>query len=364
MNALSLATEAGAQGGYTITGSTGQDPINKARAFRRVNMAKADITARYGAKWDANYQEGWLPLVPLYSTGTADFTINSRTVTGTNTAWTSTYTRAKILGPDGNYYKIASVISATSLVLTQPYQGATLLAQAYLIWKDEYRLYPKVHSIGGFVNYTTQNVLTESWPRNMKDSYAKSIAAATAEVYTVIGREKSTSSYAVGTVTGSINDTALVGVGTLWLDNIEPGYEITIGLYTYHVKRVNSDTSLELEQKLVVAVAASTYTSVGKNAIIVRFQAPSVQTVVNYWYWAKDYPFVNDNDEDWMAELYPKVILAGTLYFDYLDKNDFARASLAAQVFENAVKDMKVATDSAMTGVRTLGYDIPDEARD
>lgn len=364
MNALDLAKEAAAEGGYTITGSSGQDPTNKIRAFRRLNIVKADIISRYGGKWDSNYHEGWLPLVPLYTTGTVSFVQGSRTVTGVGTAWDSTYNRAKILGADGAYYKIASVTDATTIVLTQPYQGPTVSTVTYLIWKDEYRLYPAVHVIGGFVDYVSPQTLSETWPRNMKTSFPASVANSSLDVYTVIGRDRVTAVYSTGTVTGSVNDTALTGVGTSWLSNLEPGYEITIGSNTYHVRRVNSDTSLDLYQSLVVAVSGSTYSAKGKNSITIRFQAPTTQRVVSYWYWAKDYPFVNDNDEDWMAEMYPRVIVNGLMYFDYIDKNDVARASTSHQVYENAIKDMKVAVDNAFSGVRTLGYDIPEDARD
>lgn len=328
-------------------------------------MVKADLISRFGGKWEANYREGWLPLVALYTTGTATFTLDSRTVTGSGTVWTSAMKGRKILGPDGAYYKIASVTNGTTLIVTQPYQGTTTSGASYQIWKDEYRLYPEVLSLGGFVDYGFPSVTNEAWPRNMKASFPKPVSTGLASVHAVIGREPLTSSYSTGTVSGSAGSCILTGAGTSWLDNIEPGFEITVGAYTYHVKRVNSDTEIELYQKLVVAVAAlSTYTSVGKNALIVRFQQPTSQSIVSYWYWAKDYPFVNDADEDWIAEMFPKVLINGLTYFDYVDKKDTMRADRASMAYELSIKDMKVAVDNAYSGVRTLGYDIPDSARD
>src|SRR5229473_3172663 len=101
--------EAAALAGYNISGAIGQDLINKIRAQRRVNMIKADIISRYGGKWDANYREGWLELNPL--------------------SGNMNYQGAKILMPDGAYYKIASVVSDTQLVLTHPYQGTLPVTQ-------------------------------------------------------------------------------------------------------------------------------------------------------------------------------------------------------------------------------------------
>lgn len=356
--------EAAALAGYTIDGASGQDPINKIRAQRRVNMIKADVISRYGGKWDANYREGWLPLAALYNTGTISSTQNSNTVIGSGTVWDTSMNGSKILMNDGAYYKIASVLSTTSLVLTQPFQGISKPTATYQIWKDEYTIYPEVLSLAGFVDYQLMGTLSEAWPRNMKNSYPFPTSVELPTVYTVIGRKNSSSTYSTGTITGSINDNMLIGVGTLWQANIQPGYEFTIGSSVYHVRNILSDTCIELYQRLSSTVSGSVYSARGKNALIVRFREPTSQKIVNYWYWAKDYPFVNDNDEDWIAEQFPRVIINGMAYFDYVDKNDVARATTSHTIYEDSVKNMKVATDSSMSGPRILGYEIPPEARD
>lgn len=362
MNCITLLNEIAALAGFTISG-TGQDAINKARCLRRLNQIKADVISRYGGKWQPNYREGWLPLVPLYATGTSAFTINSRTVTGSSTLYTTAMKGYKIKGPDGAYYKISSVSGSTALVLSQPYQGATATINTN-IWKDEYRLYPEALSIGGFIDYQLDEAMREVWSRNMKDSYTNPSIVASPDIYTLVGHERLTATYSTGTLSASINTNVWTGVGTSWLANVEPGMALTVGIYTYHVLRVNSDTELETYQMSVLAVAASTYSAIGKNSVVVRFKGPTDQRVVAYWYWAKDYPFLNDYDEDWIAETYPEVLMDGAVRKDYLDKNDVARASLSTQAYENAIKDMKVAMDGAFTGPRTLGYYIPDEARD
>lgn len=365
MLAINLMREIGALAGYTVDASQGADPLNKLRALRRLNSVKADIISRYGGKWDSNYREGWIPLVPLYNTGTITVTLGSNTVTGLTTIWSSSFNSMKMLLPDGSYYKIASVLSSTSLVLTQPYQGPNQAGGSYNIWQDEYALYPEVLSIGGFLDYQLQATMDESYPRNMKRSYPVPVNTELPTVYTVIGRQNKTINYIAGSLSGAINDSYLVGVGTSWLANIQPGYEFIIGTNVYHVRRILSDTSIELYQQLSVAVSpGTTYTARGKNAVIVRFREPTSQKVVHYWYWAKDYPFVNDNDEDWVAEIYSEVILNGAVRKDYLDKNDVARASLSKQEYEDSIKNMKVANDSAMSGPRTLAYEVPPEARD
>lgn len=367
MISLDLQKEIAALAGYTITGATGADPTNKTRALRRLNIVKADIISRFGGKWPSQYREGWLPLTPLISTGTVSVTLNSNVVTGVSTTWSSGTPAAtegmKFLGPDGAYYKIASVQSDTQLTLTEPYQSTSDSGKTYQIWQDEYVLFPEVLSMGGFLDYQLTSIMSEAWPRNMKDSFPVPISAEAPNVFTMIGR-KNKANYATGTVTGTINTFTLTGVGTLWLANIEPGFEIVIGSYTYHVRKVFSNTSLELYQQLVTSVAGVSYSAIGKNCVIIRFKAPTTQRIVHYWYSAKSYSLVNDNDEDWVCEIYPEVINLGAVVKDYLDKNDVARANMSKITYENAIKDMKVAEDNAMVGVRTLGYDIPSEARD
>lgn len=367
MNNLSIMREAAALGGYTIDATSGQDVINKQRALRRVNMIKADVISRFAGKWSPNYREGWLALAPIYNTGTVTLVQNSNTVTGAGTTWTSDMKGRKFQGADSAYYKIASVPSATSLLLTTPYQGTSISSQTYQIWKDEYRLYPEAMSIGGFVDYYLPRRATEAWPSNMKDSFPFPTTSNEPTIYTVLNSHGRTDAVTVGTVSGSQNSSTLTGLGTSWLTGtnpIEPGWEIIIGTNTYHVRRVNSDTELELYQLLTVAVASSTYTAIGKNSKVIRFESPTLQRIVNYWYYSKDYPFVNDNDEDWIAEQFPRVLVNGVSYFDYIDKNDVARGFNSQQVYENSIKDMKVAMENAYTGIRTLGIYIPPEARD
>jgi uncharacterized protein Usg len=363
MNLLNILNDIAAQAGYTISAGTGQDAINKARAIRRFTIIKSDIVSRYGGKWDANYREGELALSPIESTGTVTFTLNSRTVTGVSTAFTSAMKGYQIKGADGAFYQIASVVSATSLILRSLYQGATGSISTY-IWQTDYDICPEALTVGGFIDYQLNGAMRETWPRNMQDSFGNQSYPSVPDVYTVVGRNALTTVYATGTLSVTINTNTWTGVGTSWMSNVSPGMTLVIGAYTYHVKRVNSDTELETYQLAVAAVAASSYNIYSKNALRVRFKLPTTQRLVKYWYWAKDYPLMNDNDEDWIAEMYPKVIIDGVLKYDYMDKADVIRVDRATMAYEDAIKNMKVAVDGAFTGPRTLGYYLPDIARD
>lgn len=77
-----------------------------------------------------------------YTTGTLSVTINTVAVTGSGTTWTSamvgrwiqiTPTDSATTSGDGFWYQISSVTSATALILTKPYTGATVSGGAYTL---------------------------------------------------------------------------------------------------------------------------------------------------------------------------------------------------------------------------------------
>ncbi|HHZ7017143.1 TPA: pyocin knob domain-containing protein [Pseudomonas aeruginosa] len=69
-----------------------------------------------------------------YSTGTVAVTANSPTVTGTGTQFSSNARVGDAFrGPDGRWYEVTNIASATVLSIKPNYQGATASGQAYAI---------------------------------------------------------------------------------------------------------------------------------------------------------------------------------------------------------------------------------------
>ncbi len=364
MKLLDLAKEVASLAGYSITGSDSQSVADKAKAIRRVNLSRSKVAAKFSGRWASMYREAWLPLVPVYGTGTVAVTLGSRTVTGTLTVWTPAMVGRKFLGPNNEYYKIAAVASSTSLTLTEPYQGTTVSSGGvYQIWKDEYVLYPDVNSIVDFVNYTDPVQMSEDTPRHGRLIFPRSTANDTPKCFSVLGRQRVVVAYATGTVSISAGARTLTGVGTAWFDNVQPGFEVTIGSYVYHVDTVDSDTQLTLHEYAVVVASAASYSATGRNAMIVRFLKPSSQTIVGYSYFGKIYPLVNDSDEDWLLELYPHLIINEVTIYDHIDKKDPNTVSLAIRLFENDLSDAHMADASQYGGTIVVGLDIPDSAR-
>lgn len=366
MKNLDLLKELASLAGKSITGTDAQSVADKARAQRRANLIRNDVASRFSGRWASAYREAWLPLVPVYGTGTVQVTQDSRDVVGTNTVWTSAMVGRQFLGPDNCYYKIVAVASSTSLTLTEPYQSASVASGgSYQIWKDEYVLYPNVYSLIDFVNYIDPSQMMEDTNKHGRLLNPRSTANEVPRNYSLVGRKRISGEYSTGTVSGSANSHTLTGAGTSWLANLQPGYEIVVGSYCYHVDTVDSDTQVTLIEGIVTAISAlTTYTATGRNALIVRFLTPSSQTIVNYSYYQKVYDLVNDYDHDWLCELYPHVLINGAMKFEYLDKNDPVRASQAAQLYENDIHNAHVADMGQYGGVNVVALDIPDSARD
>lgn len=363
MKLLDLAKEVAALAGYNITGTDTQAVADKARALRRVNLARSKVAAHFSGRWASLYREGWLPLVPVYNTGTVTVTQGSRTITGSGTTWTSAMVGRKFLGPNGEYYKIASFVSTTSLILTEQYQGSTASGGIYQIWKDEYLLYPDVYSIIDFVNYIDPAQMTEDTNKHGRMIYPRSTTNATPTCFSVIGRQRVVVAYATGTVSIAVGGRTLTGVGTSWFDNVQPGFEVTMGSYTYHVDTVDSDTQITIHEYAVAVASGATYSATGRNALKVRFLQPSSQTIVGYGYYSKVYPLVNDSDEDWLIELYPHLIINEVTINDHIDKKDPNTVSLAMRLFENDLSDAHTSDASQYGGVPVVGLDIPGIAR-
>ncbi|WP_312903865.1 hypothetical protein [Stutzerimonas nitrititolerans] len=72
--------------------------------------------------------------MPWYSQGQVAVTANSATVTGTGTAFSANARVGDAFrGPDGRWYEITNIASATVLSIRPNYQGATASGQAYTI---------------------------------------------------------------------------------------------------------------------------------------------------------------------------------------------------------------------------------------
>ena len=88
--------------------------------------------------WPERFVETTITTVAPYSTGTADFTNASASVTGSGTTWTGFAGRKMALGLNAPWYRISTIGGVTSITLARVYQETTVTGSTYTIYQDEY----------------------------------------------------------------------------------------------------------------------------------------------------------------------------------------------------------------------------------
>ena len=101
-----------------------------------------DVIKRIRAKgsWSWMFATDTIETTEEYTTGTADATNGSTSVSGTGTTWTSGMVGCKIRFAGGPEYTISAVGSATAITLTEKYTGETDTGLTYTIYQNVYSL--------------------------------------------------------------------------------------------------------------------------------------------------------------------------------------------------------------------------------
>lgn len=311
-----------------------EDSTVLANLKRWTNDSIRDFQNKY--RWYWKQKIGYFQTALIYSTGTLTATNNSRTITGSGTTWDSTMVGRFIrLDGDIDWYEIIAVGSTTSLTLRYPYMRATASGKAYKIWKKYYWLYPDVEELIdlyiddyttplGMIPYREGLAIQNGWGSGAPDKY----------IYYNIRRAEDT--YTTGTVSGTINTKTLTGSGTSWLDNLQPGDEVTIGAYTYNVQTIESDTSITLCQFLVATVSAATsYSAERRNlqAVELNSTPPTYIKLMRYTYHQKTFDMLNDSDLCEVPDVYLPVIEEKVKAFAYASMDD-SRESAQNNLYE------------------------------
>jgi len=272
--------------------------------------------------------EGQFATIAPVTGGTVSATKGSPTVTGTSTAFVNAMVGRKIRLDSGQaYYRILSVASTTSLTLEVNYEGSTISDKTYSIYKDEYRLaadidvYKVLRQIEDGISLgsleATAFDLLDPTPSNQR----------TARFEVMVGTRLDTNT--TGTITGNQNSTALTGTNTTWksIEGFGRGSRITIGINSYSVKSVNSDTALTLYDRLVAAASGSTFTIILDNMIVLLKDIPDDAQNIYYRYQRIPYSLDADTDIPDLPEKYHMllVIYAGAWAWATKDKEEAAK---------------------------------------
>lgn len=271
-----------------------------------INLVYRDFQIR--SEWYWRKRQDMFQLIPFYKTGTVAVIKNSRTITGTDTIWTSAM-EGRYIQVDGEnpFYRIVKVSSNTSLIIDQLYIDDTKTGSSYNIWKRFYNLIQDVDEVLQFYSELDAEPL-------MAQSFISSFVQGQSSFFQKAGIDTATVSYSTGTVTCSINTQTLTGTGTSWIANIQKGDLVTIGNNTYNVLTVDSDTQIRLVQNLTAAVSDSAYTITRKDLMQIEFNATPTETTNMYYdYLKKTFDMINDNDEPEIPLQYRDVLILGAM---------------------------------------------------
>jgi len=251
-----------------------------------VNAAKIIVSKSY--HWKELKSYGELVLIPNHTSGTVSITLDSRTVNGSGTDWTSAMVgRFFQHSQTSAYYRIINVVSATQLILQSPIVEATASALTYLIRKRFYR-----------VNSDIRLVLPDEKSDAMEVPF------------TIEGYDLNDTDYSAGTVSVTADSNILTGVGTSFLDNVHPGDLINLQSYKYTVRTVDSDTQITMNNRAMETFPGGAYFIKSESPIQAEiFTAPSQKAVQPFFYIRHLYDMVHDNDSNELSNKFDRTFM-------------------------------------------------------
>ena len=271
-------------------------------------------------KFDWSFKErGWgIRLYNQINTGTASVVNGSNSVTLSSSVLSSPYVGAffRVLGsvPE-SWYKIVAQGGST-LTLDVPYQGDTNGTGSYEVRKTDY-LIPS--EINGRIKMTdsqgkilqVDSVMTR--PTLIPDSKGRPNRAV------VWSDDPIGTTYTSGTISGTADTRTITGSNTSWLTNVTAGDQLEVingtTTYKYHVRSVESDTSLTLYQFIRLAISSgSSYTIRNQFGRIARFSStPDDEYYITVIGNRHIYPLAHDNDTDELLTYHSSALIEGII---------------------------------------------------
>lgn len=317
MTRLDIATQV-----ETITNVTQQRSL--------VNFAIQIALSRICQEFDWPYymQTGIVNTVATYAIGTTTVTNGSKTVTGIGTTFTAAMVGRKFRHANENaFYVIATYVSATSITLNTPYQGATdSTGSTYTIYKDEYRLAPDVDKYKKSIQIQN-GIALQDVPITTFDSIFPTPQSYTdPNLSMMVGTKLDT--YSTGTVTAVSVSNTITGVGTSWLsvEGLGRMSDIRIATDRYTVKSVDSDTQITTYEMINLGASASAYEITLNNLVLAYYPIPDSQRNINYRYFRVPQVLANDYDIPDMPHSWHRLLYYGAAVEVFLQKGDINKS--------------------------------------
>lgn len=284
--------------------------------------------------------DGSIQTIAPYETGTVSVTNGSKTVTGSGTTFTSAMVGRKIrVGTNNSYYRIASYSSATSITLDIAYQEDTASGSTYVIYKDEYRLPADMDVYKVMRQIQDQKSLVDIESSAFHIFNPSPNTEGKPNITVLQGSKLDT--YSTGTVSITSGSSTLTGSSTVWssVEGLGKGSKITIGVYVYTVKSVDSDTQITIYENASITATGSAYSASLDNYILQLYPYPSRTENIYFKYQRLPFPLIDDEDiPDLPDQWHHILITAGLIWaWEVKDKEESKRQET---LFANQVLEM------------------------
>ena len=314
-----------------------------------VNSIMREIAMR--ATWPFLLDEKAFVLVTAYTTGTADVTNGSPTVTGTGTTWTQDmmFRKFRLSGSDITY-RIVAFTSTTSIRLDRPYAGSTATAQDYEIHKDEYGL-----------ERDTMTVIRMRIPEANRTLQAAALwklfeleqgveSSSTPELYVDAGRT-AIPYYNTGYVTTTSNSATITGSGTTFSTDFAGRlFRVRGDGIAYRIRTRDSATQLTLDSPYRGMANSSIEYEVDPAGVPLVRLWPRPSSAYHVYYWRKRSPRLATEDDDLIDfpdDFHDVVVAGGYQRVLQLRGGDLGLIGQAKQDYETLLRER--VNQSAMT---------------
>ena len=301
--------------------------------------------------------------------GTVAVTNGSKTITGTDTAFTVGMVGRKFrFEGDNAYYRIGAFTSTTEITLEENYAGDTDTSGTYVIYKDEYRLEADVDKYKMLRQAENNTILFSLHPSRFDES--QPMPQSLGDPFYEIMEGTLLDTYSTGTVSASASSTTLTGSSTAWtgVEGLGRMSKITVGATASRtvltVKSVNSDTEITTYETIDTAISASTtYFATLNNLRVQVGNIPDDTKLIYYRYFRQPELLANNYDIPDMPHNFHWVLLYGALSVIYMLKGDINKSQVQAEKrFVDGLNLMKVKLGS-FTPDRTYRRKSTDRVR-
>lgn len=310
-----------------------------------VNRAYLDFNGKFAWPWlRAKFS---LNTILNVTDGTVSATKGSRIITGSGTAFTDAQEgQVFLIRPrEDKLYCIVKRNSATELVLDQPYNEETIAGASYIIWHKYYTLASEVNNFEDF--YLEEIKLFWSHVKEWDDKTKGAPISGSIGMWAQWGFQYARRAHNDGFISIDIDKSLITGVATNFLGNVQPGDRLTVGSEAYHVRTVDSDTSINIVEIATKTRSSETYLAESEQAPTVVFDGihQTRSQVISYTYKRRTYPMQNNNEVPNIDRQFWDALVVGGMVYGYEFLGD-DRQNSQLQLFDKQIKEAWAFFDS------------------